>query len=122
MLWGHIYTSIPTISHKRRSGRHPTEYSTGQYSKKGYVPEIIYMCGYITQLQMRQWLIIQKSTQLLSAIMLACESIKEKASQKWPMYSKIWSCHKKQHKRDPDNTNMIQMNQVFTNPSKEEVA
>ncbi len=47
-------------------------------------------------------------------------SMKEKKSQKWPMYSRIWSCHKKQHKRDLDNTNMIQMNQVL-NPSNEEV-
>jgi hypothetical protein len=48
-------------------------------------------------------------------------SMKEKASQKWPMFSKIWPCHKKQHKRDLDDTNMIQMNKVLANLSKEEV-
>ena len=34
---------------------------------------------------------------------------------------KNWSRHIKQHKRDLDYTNMIQMNQVFTKTSKKEV-
>ena len=47
-------------------------------------------------------------------------STKEEASQRWPMYSKIWSCDNEAAQKDLDDTNMIQMNQVFTNQSKEE--
>jgi hypothetical protein len=49
---------------------------------KEYVLKIIYMYRYITQLQMQLWLIIQKSTGLLSTSILVCESMKEKASHK----------------------------------------
>jgi hypothetical protein len=38
MLWGHKYTSIPTKSHKRWSGRHPTEYSTVENTLIGICP------------------------------------------------------------------------------------
>ena len=38
MLWGHKYTSIPNISHVRRLGGHPTEYSTKRYSKRDMFP------------------------------------------------------------------------------------
>jgi hypothetical protein len=38
MLWGHKYMSIPTKSHKRRPGRHPTEYSTLENTLIGICP------------------------------------------------------------------------------------
>ena len=64
MLWGHKYTSMPTISH--REGRADTQQSTLHWR--------ILSCGYITQLHMRLRLIIQKSTRPLSTIMLAWEA------------------------------------------------
>ncbi len=38
MLWGHKYTYIPTKSHKRQSGRHPSEYSTLENTPIGICP------------------------------------------------------------------------------------
>jgi hypothetical protein len=47
-------------------------------------------------------------------------STKEKASQRWPMNSKILSCYNEAAQENPDDTNTIQMNQVFANHSKED--
>jgi hypothetical protein len=46
-------------------------------------------------------------------------STNEEARQKWLMCSKFWSCYN-ETQGDPDKTNMIQMNQVFTNRSEED--
>ncbi len=46
-------------------------------------------------------------------------SINEEAHQKWLMCSKFWSCYNKMQ-GDPDETNTIQMNQVFANRSEED--
>ncbi len=43
----------------------------------------------------------------------------EEACQRWLMCSKFWSCYN-ETQEDPDKTNMIQMNQVFTNRSEED--
>jgi hypothetical protein len=42
-----------------------------------------------------------------------------RTSQKWLMCSKFWSCSNKTQ-GDPDETNTIQMNQVFANRSEED--
>jgi hypothetical protein len=44
---------------------------------------------------------------------------KETASQRWLMFSKLWSCYNKAQ-GDPDETNIIQMNEVIANHSKED--
>ncbi len=41
------------------------------------------------------------------------------ASQRWLMFSKLWSCYNEAYK-DPDETNKIQMNEVFANRSEED--
>ena len=46
-------------------------------------------------------------------------STKETASQRWLMFSKLWSCYN-EAQEDPDETNIIQMNEVFTNHSEED--
>ncbi len=46
-------------------------------------------------------------------------STNKEACQKWLMCSKFWSCYK-ETQGDPDETNTIQMNQVFTNRSEED--
>ena len=46
-------------------------------------------------------------------------SRKETASQRWLMFSKLWSCYNCAPE-DPDKTNIIQMNEVFTNHSEED--
>ena len=46
-------------------------------------------------------------------------SMKEMTSQRWLMFSKLWSCYN-EAQEDPDETNMIQMNEVFANRSEED--
>ncbi len=46
-------------------------------------------------------------------------STKEMASQRWLMFSKLWSCYN-EAQEDPDETNIIQMNEVFANRSEED--
>ena len=41
------------------------------------------------------------------------------AFQRWLMYSKLWSCYNEAHE-DSDETNTIQMNEVFANRSEED--
>ena len=45
-------------------------------------------------------------------------STKEMASQRWLLFSKLWSCYN-EAQEDPDKTNIIQMNEVFANCSEE---
>jgi hypothetical protein len=40
------------------------------------------------------------------------------SNQKWMMVTKYWSCFSET--QDPDETNMIEMNHVFTNRNKED--
>jgi hypothetical protein len=47
--------------------------------------------------------------------------MKEKTSQKWPNVLKNLVVPQKLAQNDLEETNMIQMNQVLSNPSKEEV-
>ena len=78
MLCGHKYTSIPTISHKRRSGRHPEEYSTERYFLKGICPRdhlnvsIHNTVADVTKINN------PRSTRLLSTLMLAWEAHERK--------------------------------------------
>ncbi len=44
-------------------------------------------------------------------------STKEATSQRWLMFSKLWSCYN-EPQEDPGKTDIIQMNKVFTNHSK----
>ena len=44
-------------------------------------------------------------------------STKEVTSQKWLMFSKLWSCYNKAQ-QDSDKTNIIQVNEVFANHSE----
>jgi hypothetical protein len=46
-------------------------------------------------------------------------STSKEACQKWLMCSKFWSCYN-ETQWDPDETNTIQMNQVFANHSEED--
>ena len=46
-------------------------------------------------------------------------STKETASQRWLVFSKLWSCFNEAHE-DPDKTNIIQMNEVFANRNEED--
>jgi hypothetical protein len=46
-------------------------------------------------------------------------STKKMARQRWLMFSKLWSCYNEAHE-DPDENNMIHMNEVFTNRSEED--
>ncbi len=41
------------------------------------------------------------------------------ARQRWLMFSKLWSCYN-EAQEDPDETNIIQMNEVFPNRSEED--
>ena len=45
-------------------------------------------------------------------------STKEVTSQRWLMFSKLWSCYNKAQE-DSDETNIIQPNEVFANHSKD---
>ncbi len=45
-------------------------------------------------------------------------SAKEITSQRWLMFSKLWSCYN-QAQEDSDKTNIIQLNEVFANHSKD---
>ncbi len=44
---------------------------------------------------------------------------KEATSQRWLMFSKLWSCYK-EAQEDPDETNKIQIFEVFANHSEED--
>ncbi len=44
--------------------------------------------------------------------------MKEVTSQRWLMFSKLWSCYN-EARENPDETNIIQLNEVFTNHSKD---
>ena len=46
-------------------------------------------------------------------------STKELASQRWLMFSKLWSCCNKAQE-DPDEANIIQLNEVFANHSEDD--
>jgi len=46
-------------------------------------------------------------------------STKELASQRWLMFSKLWSCYN-EAQEDPDKANIIQLNEVFANHSKDD--
>ncbi len=46
-------------------------------------------------------------------------STKEIASQRWLMFSKLWSCYN-EAQEDPDEANIIQLNEVFANHSKDD--
>jgi hypothetical protein len=46
-------------------------------------------------------------------------SMNKEACQRWLMCSKFWSCYNKTQE-DPDETNTIQMNQIFANRSEED--
>jgi hypothetical protein len=46
------------------------------------------------------------------------KSMKVVSNQKWMMISKFWSCFSET--QDPDKTNTIEMNHVFTNHSEED--
>jgi hypothetical protein len=45
-------------------------------------------------------------------------SMEEVTSQRWLMFSKLWSCYN-EAQEDPDETNIIQLNEVFANHSKD---
>ncbi len=45
-------------------------------------------------------------------------SRKEVTSQRWLMFSKLWSCYN-EAQEDSDKTNIIQLNAVFTNHSND---
>ncbi len=45
-------------------------------------------------------------------------STKEIASQRWLMFSKLWSCYN-EAQEDSDETNIIQLNEVFANHSED---
>jgi hypothetical protein len=46
-------------------------------------------------------------------------STKELTSQRWLMFSKLWSCYS-EAQEDSDETNIIQLNEVFANHSKDD--
>jgi hypothetical protein len=46
-------------------------------------------------------------------------STKKMASQRWLMFSKLWLCYN-EAQEDSDETNTIQMNEVFANRSEED--
>ena len=46
-------------------------------------------------------------------------STKEATSQRWLMFSKLWSCYN-EAQEDSDETNIIQLNEVFANHSKDD--
>jgi hypothetical protein len=46
-------------------------------------------------------------------------STKEATSQRWLMFSKLRSCYN-EAQEDPDKTNIIQLNEVFANHSKDD--
>ncbi len=46
-------------------------------------------------------------------------SMKEMTSQRWLMFSKLWSCYN-EAQEDPDKTNIIRINEVFANCSEED--
>ncbi len=45
-------------------------------------------------------------------------STKEVTSQRWLMFSKLWSCYN-EAQEDSDETNIIQLNEVFANHSED---
>jgi hypothetical protein len=45
-------------------------------------------------------------------------STKEVTSQRWLMFLKLWSCYN-EAQEDSDKANIIQLNEVFTNHSKD---
>ncbi len=46
-------------------------------------------------------------------------STKEATSQRWMMFSKLWSCYN-EAQDNSDKTNTIQLNEVFANHSKDD--
>jgi hypothetical protein len=45
--------------------------------------------------------------------------MKEMTSQRWLMFSKLWLCYN-EAQENPDKTSIIQVNEVFPNPSEED--
>ena len=110
------------VSYETETVRLDTQQSTPlNDTLKEICPRDHLMWGYITQLQIRHWLIIQMSTRLLSKIMLAWDVHEREGKPKMADVLKNLVAPQKLAQNNLDNTNMIQSNQVFTSPSKVEV-
>jgi hypothetical protein len=124
MLWGQRINVY--INHKNLTqdglGLTSNRVTCWRILLEEYAPEIIHIKGIhytvadaISQLDYDPKL---NSTNEYNHATHVMSTYKE-ACQKWLMCSKFWSCYN-ETQGDPDKTNTIQMNQVFTKHSEED--
>jgi hypothetical protein len=124
MLWGqriNVYTDHKNLT-RDGLGLMSNRVTRWRILLEEYAPEIIYIKGInntvadaISQLDYDPKLNSTNAYNHATHVM----STNEEACQRWLMCSTFWSCYN-ETQGNPDKTNTIQMNQVFTNCSKED--
>ena len=124
MLWGqslHVYTDHKNLT---RDGLCLTSNRVTQWRilLEKYAPEIIYIKGiHDTVADAIYQLDNDPKVNLAIEYNYAMHgmSMKDTTSQRWLLFSKHWSCYN-EAQEDPDKTNIVQLNEVFANHSKDD--
>ncbi len=124
MLWGHrlnVYTDHKNLT-RDCLGLTSDRVTHWRILLEEYAPKIIYIKGiHNTVADAISQLYYDPKVNLTNEYNHAMHgmSTKETASQRWLMFSKLWSGYN-EAQEGPDKTNTIQINEVFANRSEED--
>jgi len=125
MLWGqrlNVYTDHKNLT-RDGLGLTSDRVTRWRILLEEYAPEIIYIKGiHNTVADAISRLDYDPEVNRTSELNHATHgmSTKELASQRWLMFSKLWSCYDEEAQEDPDEANIIQLNEVFANHSEDD--
>jgi hypothetical protein len=123
MLWGqrlNVYTDHKNLT-RDGLGLTSDRVTRSRILLEEYAPEIIYIKGiHSTVADAISRLDYDPKVNLTSEYNHATHGMftKEITSQRWLMFSKLWSCYN-EAQEDSDETNIIQLNEVFANHSQD---